>query len=31
MRQLEWRQNTIAKYGLLSILILLSNHYRKCV
>jgi len=29
MRHLKWRQNKIAKFGLLSILP--SNHYRKCV
>jgi len=27
MRHSKWRQNKIAKYGLLSIFILLSNHY----
>jgi len=31
MRHLKWRQNKIAKFGPFSILILLSNHYRKCV
>jgi len=31
MRHLKWRQNKIAKFNLFSILILLSNHYRKCV
>jgi len=31
MHHSKWRQNKITKYDLLSILILLSNHYRKCL
>jgi len=31
MRHLKWHQNKTAKFCLLSILILLSNHYRKFV